>query len=226
MQEAISAGWTMDRNCSQMNGNRFIKNGDRAVMLLFGAQGQIAGISAGIPKNLPYGFPSGVITPYFQDEGDFLSITAYFIDPKTVCSSKVPKIVTGDRLVIQSSSGNLNVPLTETEINTNSFWTKGQCFYTMGLHYWADARGVKMGADTTSDEFLPIFLLYNKGNLNGFGWAFNADLPSIRYEHPTVDVLPKFLPEPYPSFFNDPTKHGILSTLHIYFDSTPLFNLC
>ena len=41
----------MENNCSQVNGNRYILNGDRAVMLLFNENGNIAGISAGIPKN-------------------------------------------------------------------------------------------------------------------------------------------------------------------------------
>jgi len=72
---------------------------------------------------------------------------------------------------------------------------------------------------------LPIFLLYNKGKLNGFGWALNADLPSSRYEHPPVSALSAFF-QSAPKFLSDPKQTGILSTLHIYMDSTPLLNFC
>ena len=41
----------MEKNCSQTNGNRYILNGDRAVMLIFNANGNIAGIGAAVPKN-------------------------------------------------------------------------------------------------------------------------------------------------------------------------------
>jgi hypothetical protein len=63
------------------------------------------------------------------------------------------------------------------------------------------------------------------GELNGFGWAFNADLSSSRYEHPDKNVLSYFFKD-IPQFFYDPTKSGTLSTMHIYLDSTPQLNFC
>lgn len=105
------------------------------------------------------------------------------------------------------------------------FWTLGQCFWTMGQHYWADVSGKKVDANTDADNFFPVFLQYNKGNLNGFGWGFNAYFNSTRYEHPTPEVLPNFFKEP-PKFMGDPTKSDGMSTLHIYLDSTPQLNFC
>jgi len=95
----------------------------------------------------------------------------------------------------------------------------------MGVHYWRNVLGKPVTTDINPDEFFPAFLQYNSGKLNGFGWAFNADLKSTRYEHPTADVLPKFFKQ-VPKFMSDPTKSGVLSTLHIYLDSTPQLNFC
>ena len=90
---------------------------------------------------------------------------------------------------------------------------------------WADVSGKKVDANTDPDNFFPVFLLYNKGNLNGFGWGFNANLNSTRYEHPTLQVLPIFFKET-PKFWGDLAKSNGLSTLHIYLDSTPQLNFC
>lgn len=39
------------------------------------------------------------------------------------------------------------------------------------------------------DEFYAMFLLYNDGKLNAFGWAFNGDFNSSRLEHPSIAAL-------------------------------------
>jgi len=221
-KEAIAQGWTPEKNCSEVNGNRYMFAGDRAVLLVFNTAGNIAAIATAIPKGLPYNFPSKQIAPLFNDEGDSWTITGYFSDPATVCAKDVRQS-TGDRLVIKGSGMELDVPLAEA--NITSRWTLGQCFWTMGVHYWADVDGKQIGADTQPDSFMPLFLQYNKGKLNGFGWGFNAMLKSTRFEHPTPSVLGQFMKVP-PKFFSDSTKSGGLTTLHIYMDSTPQLNFC
>ena len=171
---------------------------------------------------MPFNFPSANIQKYFNDEGTFWSISAYFTDPTTVCSNTFSKQSTGDRLVFVSNTQTVNIPLKESDVT--SVWTKGQCFWTMGQHYWGDVSG-QVNVDTNPDNFVPIFLQYNKGELNGFGWGFNANFDSTRYEHPTVSVLPQFFKE-VPKFFSDPTKSGVISTMHVYLDSTPQLNFC
>ena len=221
-QEARNKGWVKEKNCSQVNGNRYILKGDNAVLLIFSSSGLIAGIASQIPKGLPYNFPSNAQQQFFDDEGDHFTISAYFIDPANVCKPTLGKQSTGDRLVIKSSHKEVNVPLTSSEVQ--NFWTLGQCFYTMGVHYWADVTG-PLSEKTESENFAPFFLLFNKGNLNGFGWAFNADLSSNRYEHPTTSVLDHFFKKT-PQFFFDPKKSRTISTVHIYLDRTPHLNLC
>jgi hypothetical protein len=49
----------------------------------------------------------------------------------------------------------------------------------LGVHYWYNTR-----KDMSCDEFYPVFLLYNGGQLNAFGWAFQAHMTSPHMEHP------------------------------------------
>lgn len=220
--EAIIKGWVKDKDCSQANGNCYILHGDRAAILIFEVRGIIAGIASAIPKQLPFNFPLTKVQRLLIDEGDYYTINAYFIDPASVCSPhKVNGQITGDRLVIKGKDQEIKVELNEA--NLSNFWTRGKCFYTMGTHYWASLSG-PLNENTDADDFVPIFLLYNKGKLNGFGWAFNADLPSPRYEHP-YGVVDQFF-YTFPKFFLDPNKTRGFSTLHIFLDSTPQLNFC
>jgi hypothetical protein len=220
---AIQDGWTKDKDCSQMNGIRYIKQNDRSVMVIFGKDGLVAGISTAFPKNLPFNFPSNSIKPYLVDEGSFYSITAYFKEPNGVCMNKRQN--TGDRLLVKGSLAEFNIPLTEIEISIENKWTKGKCFNTMGQHYWRQVNGNTLTINTNKDDFFPMFLLFNKGKLNGFGFVLNVFLDSPRFEHPTVDVLNLFL-NPVPLFFSDLNQSNGLSTLHVYFESTPFANFC
>ncbi len=68
-QEAIGKGWAKEKSCGQVNGNRYVLKGDRAVMLIFAKSGLIAGIASAIPKGLPFNFPSAAQKQYFNDEG-------------------------------------------------------------------------------------------------------------------------------------------------------------
>lgn len=86
--EAIAKGWTRDKDCSQINGIRYVLNNDRAIMVVYGTNGQIVGVSSAIPKNLPFNFPSNENQAYLNDENEYYTINAYFVDPTTVCSSK------------------------------------------------------------------------------------------------------------------------------------------
>ena len=87
----------------------------------------------------------------------------------------------------------------ETEV-AKTKWTRGACFPTMGNfpfsfhrgefsfegnHYWYDNR-----LDTDCKQFFPSFLLYNKGQLSGFGWDIMKKLDhSRRTEFPPKTAL-------------------------------------
>lgn len=53
-----------------------------------------------------------------------------------------------------------------------------------GKHFWYDLR-----VDLDCNKAFPVFLLYNGGELTGFGWTMLTNLTSPRYEHPTLAAL-------------------------------------
>ena len=95
----------------------------------------------------------------------------------------------------------------------------------MGVHFWSNFKNVPITVDMNSDDFFPLCLLYNGGKLNGFCFAFNANLTSPRYEHPQPNQISAFM-NPVPKFFSDPSKSNGLSTVHVYFTSSPRLNFC
>ena len=57
--------------------------------------------------------------------------------------------------------------------------------FLLGVHYWYDNR-----IDTDCTRFLPAFLLYNRGQLSGFGWDIAKKLEfSRRTEYPPRTAL-------------------------------------
>ncbi|XP_013395237.1 uncharacterized protein LOC106162480 [Lingula anatina] len=229
-KDAVSDGWKLDSKCgsnSQFMGNRYIKDGDTAVMLLFDKNGYIAGIQAGIPKKAGT-FPSSMsedVRKYFIEESDKFTITAYFTDPATICSAgrtadQYSADGTGTALYIQKGTNpatdSIALPMSQDDVK-NTMWTEGHCFYGMGKHYWYNVR-----KDMSCNEFVPVFLLYNGGRLNAFGWAFIGDFKSPRYEHPGQSSFKWFL-DPVPTCV---TSVGTLSTMHIYMYSTARVNTC
>ncbi|ESO95123.1 hypothetical protein LOTGIDRAFT_160886 [Lottia gigantea] len=151
-------------NSSPFRGERYVKDGDYAVVLLFDKNGYIAGIQAGVKVN---GYPFKEITPPFTKDGDRYFMTAYFTNP---------------------------------------------C-----MHYWYDLH-----TDSDCHKMFPVFLLYNGGKLNAFGWAMIADLKSPRYEHPGQSTFTAFMNE-VPTCLRSAPK---LSTMHIYLTNNPALDLC
>ncbi|KAI8484418.1 hypothetical protein Bbelb_378510 [Branchiostoma belcheri] len=88
-----------------------------------------------------------------------------------------------------------------------------------GQHYW-----YKFRPDMNCDDFYPVFLMYNDGKLNGFGWNINTVLDSPRYESPPTGALSLFFAQK-PPCFDEHVRRG-LSTLHIYLDDSPSSNFC
>lgn len=210
-------------------GIRYWKNNDPAVILLYDVNGIIAGIQTAVPKSsYPHVPPPNNGHPLLDDGAGNWVLTAYFVDPKTICNGgRNPGDLntqgTGTGLYLQNGtdpmSNLIHVPMDEQKLATETKWTLGHCFYTMGDHYWYNVR-----RDMPCDQFFPVFLLYNSKKLNAFGWAMNTMLSSPRYEHPTYDVLTKFI-NPVPDCFKTDPNYQQLSTMHIYFTSE-LGDLC
>ncbi|KAK6184626.1 hypothetical protein SNE40_007062 [Patella caerulea] len=224
--DATKAGFTkISSDCSnngKFNGNRYIKGGDYAVVLLFDNQGYIAGQQAGLPTNSNY--PSRNIQPPFVADGNHYFMTAYYVNPSTICSKGRSSATfstqgTGTDLYIQNGtnpSTTIRIPSKQSDMG-HTRWVKGKCFPTMGVHYWYE-----LSKNTDCQRMFPVFLLYNNGHLNGFGWAFNTDLSSPRYEHPTQNVFTAFMEE-VPTCL---ASVGTISTMHIYLTSNPIKDIC
>lgn len=135
--EAIRAGWKAVQDCSNNKGKRYVLGDDRFVTLVFTASGNIAGIASSIPKGAPFQFPSTLLQDYFEADGDYYTITAYFVDPTKICtadSSTLP--FGGDRLLFK---GKKEVVAPSREGQMNGFWTRGKCYPMMGNHWYDSA---------------------------------------------------------------------------------------
>lgn len=232
VRDAESAGWTKRSGCEDENaliGERYILGDDESVVLIFNLAGEISGIASHIPKENAVGtnpyqvFPVENQAKFFDLMGDVFVSSAYFTDPELICEPGSSS--TFNRLIIKSKTNMFEVNTRESEGVAG--FTKGQCFPSMGRHYWA-AYQSELNAQTKPSDFMPGFLQYNDGFLTGFGWAQVGDskwlATSPRYEHPEVPVLGAFFSE-VPDFFNNPDLAG-LNTQHIYFTSDPATNNC
>ena len=228
VQDAVNRGWKRDVGCTEgFNGNRFILNDDREVILIYDSNGLIAGMATSTRKGNKPEFPSKRLEPYLDDEGDYWTFSTYFTDPKKVCQkSSIGTWLwdgTGDRLVFASKKTSLEIPLKENELN-KTFWTQGMCVKSMGMHYWLNLDG-PFGKDSKRDSAFPAFLLYNNGKLNAFGWIWYTYTKSPKIEKVRPAILGGFIRNP-PDWMFDPEQAAtpFLSSLHIYLDSAPLSN--
>ncbi|KAK7508448.1 hypothetical protein BaRGS_00000014 [Batillaria attramentaria] len=229
--DASSDGWTKIGDCdtsSKFRGRRYVKDNDYAVILLFDVNGYIAGIQCGAAKSeLPSDYPPATLRSIFQDDGDHMTLTAYFTDPNVICASgrsasQFSTEGTGSVLLIQNGSDpvrdSLRIPNEQSGAdNPASGWTLGHCFPAMGVHYW-----YSITADMSCDYFFPVFVLYNEKKLTAFGWAIGAGLDSKRFEHPPHASVSAFM-NPVPKCLDG---YSQLSTMHIYMTAHPTQDLC
>ncbi|KAH3787345.1 uncharacterized protein LOC127842515 isoform X2 [Dreissena polymorpha] len=216
-------------------GERFVKNGDLGVVLLYDKNGFIAGIQAGFDKAYmpnPNGYPFQplVNAPFVEyprpGGGSDLFVTAYFVPPEKICSTgrnadEFLRQGTGVGLWIQNGKN----PLTDSvrmpptiEAARKSQWTEGACFYTMGVHFWHNTSKTM-----SCDELFPVFLMYNDGVLNAFGWAFGMDIRSSAWlEHPPKNSYGHFMKVIPDCLY----RLGTLTTLHIYLTDSALADRC
>ncbi|CAG5119969.1 unnamed protein product, partial [Candidula unifasciata] len=88
---------------------------------------------------------------------------------------------------------------------------------TTRKHWWYNLR-----EDMDCGDIFPVFLLYNEGELTGFGWAITTYINSDRYEHPPSSSSKFFMQNPPKCLESD----GEMTTMHIYLNSSPWFNTC
>jgi len=203
-------------------GKRYWYKDDPATITLYDVNGYIAGLQTSIPKS-KYTPASQQIGHPLIDDGDFWTLTMYFVDPSTICTTgrsadQFASEGTGMNLWIQNGTdavaNSFQVPASQSDMGSTK-WSKGHCFVTMGVHYWYNVR-----TDMSCDDFFPFFLLYNGGKLNGAGFALNVYLDSKRYEHPPTSVIGQFI-DPLPTCFSTDPSYAKLSTQHVYMTDWP-----
>lgn len=235
--DALKEGFQQETECdgakNKFLGRRFVhKSGDRSIMLLYDVNGVIAGIQTHVPKST--GYPTDANKKFHDmwvEEATAHVLTAYFVNPSIVCTTgrtltQLNSQGTGTDLFLQKGSATsstgvdaIQIPKTESAVGSTS-WTKGRCFVFMGQHYWYNMR-----KDMNCDEFMPYFLLYNSGKLDGFGFATAANFQGEYYEHPTVSVAGGFFPF-IPDCMHDPKFVQTFTTAHIYMYKRPWTKLC
>jgi len=210
-------------------GQRYWYQKDPTLILLFDNNGIIAGVQNAAPKSR-YSAPPQSQGKYYLDDGDYWTVTTYFVDPSTICSQGRSKADlasqgTGTGLWLQYGQDpikdSVKIPDTEEEMKKTK-WGHGKCFYTMGMHYWYNVT-----QDMDCDDFAPNCILYNGGKLNAFCFSTGANLinlldPVRRWDFPAPlnVVLNKFL-NPVPDCFFKNPRYVLESTMHIYFNDSP-----
>lgn len=130
VNEAVKKGRKLEKGCDQVNGNRYILNGDRAVILVFDTSNNIAGIATSFPKNLPFNFPMQLQSDYMIEGDDSWTLTAFFSDPNTICLNDTKNIVRfNDKMVIKGDRASLDI--SRHEASLNKVFTESGCFPTM-----------------------------------------------------------------------------------------------
>ena len=203
-------------------GQRLWYKQDPAVILLYDTKGTIAGIQTSSPKS-SYTPPASSTGRGYVDDGDYWTLTAYFVDPKTICAAgrtkdQLASEGTGTGLWFQTGPDPLRnifrAPNSEEEIKKTN-WKYTTCFPTMGDHYWYN-----VSKDLPCADFVPVCLMYNSGRLTAFCFAFNADLPSYRYEK-SSPLTSWATINPTPDCFYKEPSFQSLSSIHIYLIDNP-----
>jgi len=164
-----------------------------------------------LKKKGKYGKYAGVRQEVHETGGNFYYLTAYFTDPKKICDTKIHRSEDiGDKLVFLAGKEKyVEAPLLSKDAGGTK-WILGSCYYAMGTHYWYD-----ISSDMDCDDIFPVFLLYNKGKLTGWGWATDVHVKSSRVEHPSSKLIWLFFKkETFPKCVPQIDFH---STQHVYF---------
>ncbi|KAK3765271.1 hypothetical protein RRG08_051892, partial [Elysia crispata] len=209
------------------NGFAYAKNSSFYITLLYDINEYIAGIQLGIPKQVAtdLGQPTEKLKPPFNLVHDRYVISAYFVDPSKICTKGRSSLAfhfqgTGTNLWLQNGTTPtevVRIPKYQSGLD-GTYWVEGQCFVTMGKHYWYDVY-----SDSACESVFPVLLLYNGGQLNAFGWALLTDMLDANFERARTSAIGGFMKVVPKCVSNFTTR---VSTMHIYLTSTPYLNEC
>jgi len=243
LNDAVKKGWNLLKDgCKEtpdsLPGQRFILNGDFSAILVFDANGFIAGLQLGAPEiTIDPGRYIKASTVIWDSNHYILS--TYFVHPTRICDPSKSRTQaefdqqgTAEKVYLQvgpnAAFDLMDIPLTQDEKTLSErHWIKGNCLPWMGRHYFFNTT-----LDMDCDQWIPYCLLYNGGKLNGFCFGLNqADFNNAnphRFEHARgfqatvvaemccIGKLPKCMNR----------KDAYTTSMHVYLDSTPYLNFC
>jgi len=191
--EAVAKGWKLIAdNCKDTStpfkGRRYMLGTEHATIPIYDINGRLAGLQMAFKTSLKkgsYGRYVNAMKVVKEAGGDYYYMTSYFTDAKNICDKSAKK---EQKLVfLLDTDKYIEVPSLEKDIVATK-WVKGKCFVGMGQHYWYD-----ISQDLSCDDLFPAFLLYNtKGQLFGWGFVSDANVPGKRVEHPPSWILGYF----------------------------------
>ena len=213
--EATDANWTAvtgdSTACDPVSGRRFRFRERLTPTLFFDNTDHLAGLQMVVDDTifLPYPQTNVRSPPFFPANGDRLAtstLAVHFKDPVKLCSAEAADHVAGsigDRLWVRLGTASAQaadfeqIPLLEKELQAgmpSTGWSKGSCMagfpgtaYTgMGTHYFRMGSG-----DNACVDFGPLFLLYDRATLAGFGlllFGTKGHVPTVGGKLPSLSA--------------------------------------
>jgi len=225
-------------NGGKYNGFRYVENSESGMALLFDSQGTIAGIQQILNKQevqTNSAFHYDKVPQYNPDTfngQDVYVLTAYFVDPETICTSgrdasQLTSDGTGNLLQLQAGPTPvdlLEMPRARSEAIAQG-WSKNKCFVGMGYHNFYKVEDM---ASTNCLEIVPYFGLYdNNGDQIGFGFASYGTAQSNHFEHPPSLAVKAIVgADQVPQCLLDGADKPGLSTMHVFFTDRPYLYAC
>ena len=197
--------------CDPVSGRRFRFRERLTPTLFFDNTDHLAGLQMVVDDTifLPYPQTNVRSPPFFPANGDRLAtstLAVHFKDPVKLCSAEAADHVAGsigDRLWVRLGTASAQaadfeqIPLLEKELQAgmpSTGWSKGSCMagfpgtaYTgMGTHYFRMGSG-----DNACVDFGPLFLLYDRATLAGFGlllFGTKGHVPTVGGKLPSLSA--------------------------------------
>jgi len=243
ISSAHSAGWTqIGSDCSNgglYNGYRFVPE-DESIAALYDAKGNVAGLQMlankekiltsqnGMANN--YNFSGEPMINYETISGvDRIVVTAYFIDPASICTTggrNVPSGQIGNGLWLQngpSPNDTFIAPKKRADALSEG-WNNNLCLPANGHHNFYHSN---LWDEDNCASMKPVWFFYNNyDDLMGFGFTLVGYDDSPRYQHPPGAIVKFVLADGAPQCAED-IGNGIgFTNINVYFETYPQLILC
>jgi hypothetical protein len=213
------------------------------VAVLFNQDGKVAGLQAMYDKSKllssgknTYQFDSQpLIVTENRDIGgvttDRYVITAYFEDPRTICSSKKSDdkngFGVGNQLFFQNGTtadAFMEAPQKRDDANKQG-WTNNKCLPLNGNHNFFHAEDYQK---ENCEKSLPVWLFFdNDGFLSGYGYTMTGMDDSPRFQHPPGFIVEYVLNQKGNTCAKAVTDNGIgYSNMNVHFVENPYLITC